>query len=195
MRPGRGVVFPYQGGVVIKSNWWSHPGMRLAFLRQLHTLVGAFIAPSVLFFALTGALQLFSLHEAHGDYAPPPLIEKLGKVHKDQVFEAAQKPHQPKPQGAAHEDAGHDHDADHDQELGTKPQAAAHEAADHDHDHERGPKLGTVLLKWVFLAVAVGLAVSTCLGVWMGIAHSRNKAAVWALLIAGAVVPVVLLLL
>ena len=45
-----------------------------------------FIAPSVLFFAFTGSLQLFSLHEAHGSYQPPALIAALGTVHKDQRF-------------------------------------------------------------------------------------------------------------
>jgi hypothetical protein len=154
--------------------------MRLAFLRQLHSYVGAFIAPSVLFFALTGGLQLFGLHEAHGDYAPPALIEKLGKVHKDQVFEAAGKrphaePAAAKPAEPAHADADHDHDH-------------------HDQDHEHGPKLGTLLLKWLFLAVAAGLATSTLLGLWMAIAHNRRKGVIWALLVAGAVLPVVLLL-
>ena len=46
-------------------------------VRQLHMLLGMFIAPSVLYFALTGAVQLFSLHEAHGTYRPPALIEAL----------------------------------------------------------------------------------------------------------------------
>lgn len=164
-----------------KSNWWTHPGMRLAFLRQLHSYVGAFIAPSVLFFAITGSFQLFGLHEAHDGYTPPPLIEKLAKVHKDQVFEAARKHKHAEPAPAA------------------KPEAPAHEDADHDHDHadhdhERGPKLGTLLLKWMFLAVAVGLSVSTVLGVWMGIAHNRRKGVIWALLAAGVALPIVLLL-
>ena len=55
-------------------------------IRTWHTYLGILIAPSVLFFALTGALQLFSLHEVHGSYTPLPVIEKLSKVHKDQAF-------------------------------------------------------------------------------------------------------------
>ena len=46
-------------------------------IRRWHTYLGLFIAPSVLFFSLTGAVQLFSLHEAHGDYTPAPLV--IGK--------------------------------------------------------------------------------------------------------------------
>ena len=60
-------------------------------IRQVHGYLSAFVAPSVLFFALTGALQLFGLHEARDGYHPPALIEKLGRLHKDQAF--ALKPH------------------------------------------------------------------------------------------------------
>lgn len=58
----------------------------MLIVRKLHTYVGMFIAPSVIFFALSGALQLFHLHEARGSYHPPPLIEMLGSLHKDQVL-------------------------------------------------------------------------------------------------------------
>jgi len=58
-------------------------------LRQWHSYIGLFIAPSVIFFSLTGALQLFSLHEAHGTYQPPAILEKLASVHKDQVLHRA----------------------------------------------------------------------------------------------------------
>ncbi|MEJ0006719.1 MAG: hypothetical protein WDM77_10260 [Steroidobacteraceae bacterium] len=56
-------------------------------LRRWHAYMGLLIAPSVLFFALTGVLQIFNLHEAHGTYQPALLLEKLSAVHKDQVFE------------------------------------------------------------------------------------------------------------
>ena len=60
--------------------------MTMANIRKWHAYLGLFIAPSVLFFALTGAVQLFGLHESHGDYRPPSLLEKLSTVHKDQKF-------------------------------------------------------------------------------------------------------------
>src|SRR5471032_677790 len=81
-------------------------------VRQIHTYIGAFIAPSVLFFAFTGSLQLFSLHEAHGAYTPPPIVEALGRVHKDQVLKQ-------KPAASTGADSHDEHDDDH----------------DHDHDH------------------------------------------------------------
>jgi len=140
-------------------------------LRLWHTYIGFFIAPSVLFFALTGSLQLFSLHEAHGSYQPPALIEKLSSVHKDQVFRAKA------PQA--------DHPA------GRTPHAAT--GAAHPDHADRGPRLGTYLLKWFFLVVALGLVVSTALGLWFGFTHVRRRRTALLLLAVGAVIPVALL--
>jgi len=135
-------------------------------IRQWHSYIGVFIAPSVLFFALTGALQVFSLHEAHGDYTPLPLVEKLASVHKDQVFKM-----------------GHHHAP-----AGPKPDADA----DADDDDKTPPV--QLLLKAFFLVVAVSLAVSTVFGLWMGLKYTRRKGLAWGLLIGGAVIPVGLLL-
>ena len=141
--------------------------LRMQGIRQLHLYLGVFFAPALLFFAATGALQVFSLHEAHGDYQPAPLIEKLASVHKDQKFELkARKPEKPKPAAAE------------------KPRPAAHPTA---------PK--TLALKWFFLATALGLMFSTSLGLWMGLTHLKNRALALALLCAGAAVPVLILVL
>jgi hypothetical protein len=170
-----------------------NPALRLAMIRRWHTWLGVFIAPSVLFFAITGSLQLFSLHEAHGDYHPPALFLQMGSLHKDQKL-ATPKP--PRPAAAApadaHDDADHDHDhadADH---------------ADADHDHAGPPAAATapgkpkqtpvnvLALKWLFLAVAIGLITSTSLGLWMALAYARDKRLLWFALAAGIVLPVVL---
>jgi hypothetical protein len=145
----------------------AHPGLRLAALRRFHLWIGVFIAPSILFFACTGALQLFSLHEAHDSYAPPALIEGLAKVHKDQVF-AVEKPEAAEP---------------------GKPDD------DHHHHHDDAPKATTIALKWFFLAVACGLIVSTSLGLWMALVASRDRAIAWLLLAAGAAIPIALVVL
>jgi lipoprotein signal peptidase len=55
--------------------------------------------------------------------------------------------------------------------------------------------LSTLALKWFFLATALGLIVSTCLGLWMGLKYSRNKVLALVLLCAGAVAPVLILML
>jgi hypothetical protein len=121
-------------------------------LRQWHAYIGLFIAPSVLFFALTGALQIFNLHEAHDNYTPPRLLQKLSAVHQDQVFEASDE----------------------------------HHHAPGDDDKISG---STLALKWYFCAVAVGLVVSSLIGIWMGLTQIRRKALAWILLIAGTLLP------
>jgi hypothetical protein len=150
-----------------------HPALRLALIRRIHTWLGVFVAPSVLFFALTGAAQLYGLHESHGDYRPPAVVERLGMLHKDQVFKL--KPKRAKPAKPQNADADH-HDADH-------------------HEMKAGPKIGTPLLKALFLGVALSLAATTALGVWMALAHGRDRKIAWGLLIAGAVLPALLTLL
>lgn len=152
-------------------------GFSPAALRQLHAYIGAFIAPSVLFFALTGSLQLFSLHEAHGDYTPPPLIEKLSAVHKDQVFSAKSDHDAPKAPAAGHAGA----------------QAQTQAEPEHEHHHPKALAAKTVALKWLFLAVAAGLITSTCIGVWMALTFARRKAVIWTLLVVGAALPILLL--
>lgn len=147
----------------------ANPALRLALIRRIHGWLGLFIAPSVLFFAVTGAYQLYGLHESQPGYQPAPLVEKLGRVHMKQTFELKPKrapapiqaggPAQPKP--------------------ATKP-------AD-------DPKLSVAILKALFLVVAIALAAATILGVWMALTYGRDKRMGWILLAAGAVAPVLLI--
>ena len=141
-------------------------------LRQIHLYLGVFIAPSVLFFAFTGALQLFSLHEAHEGYRPPALIEGLAKVHKDQVFAV-----KPRPDGDA------------------EAVAPRHRRAPEQGPADDATRRATLALKLFFLFVSAGLIVTTLLGLWMALVQSRSKAVAWALLIVGAAIPIAILLL
>lgn len=144
--------------------------MRMATIRMLHHYVGLLIAPSVLFFALTGAYQLFALHEAHGAYQPPALIEKLGELHKNQRF--ALKPKRPGP---------------------PKPAVAqpANAPAAKDDDEDKTP-LRVTVLKWLFLTVALGLAGSTAFGVYIGLSHPRRRGISFALLSIGVALPILI---
>jgi hypothetical protein len=146
-------------------------------LRKWHSYIGLFIAPSVLFFAFTGAAQLFNLHEAHGDYQPAATVEKLSSVHKDQVFAFGDHHAQP----AAETDAAKP-------DFGSAPAAGAEDEGDR-------PKPSTLLLKVFFLLVALCLTVSTALGVWMGLTQMRRKWIAWLLVAAGALIPAGLLIL
>jgi hypothetical protein len=145
-----------------------------ASLRRWHSYIGLFIAPSVLFFSLTGALQIFDFHEAHGTYQPWVLIEKLAALHRDQVFERP-----------------HEHDAP--PENQAEPQAPPAPGPKPEADEDK-TSVATLALKWFFFAIALGLAGSTCVGMWMGLNLVRPRARAWALLLAGALAPVILLL-
>ena len=145
--------------------------MNLSLLiRRIHLYIGLLIAPSVLFFSATGALQLFGLHEAHGDYNPAPIVERLATLHKDQRFALKEK--RPEPAGSEHAVA-----------------KGAHDDAD-----EQTP-LRESLLKWTFLAVAIGLIVSTVIGLYIAYASPRRTRTHWILLAVGAFLPIAILVL
>ena len=120
------------------------------------------------------------------------LLEKLGRVHKDQVFAP---------------DEHHEHAADH-APAGPKGEAASakpgeeHEGAkggdEHDgakggEEHEEEGSAGTLLLKWYFIIVALALTTSTCLGLWIGLTHFRHKRIGWVLLLIGILLPALLI--
>jgi hypothetical protein len=148
--------------------------MTITTVRQWHSYIGLFIAPSVLFFALTGAVQIFNLHEAHGSYQPPAIVEKLSSVHKDQVF------------------AFGDHHVSTPPSTGTTVAGPAPQADAEDSGDRTAPS--TLLLKWFFLLVALCLVLSTAFGIWMGLTQLRKTRLAWLLLIAGALIPAGLLL-
>jgi hypothetical protein len=135
-------------------------------LRRIHTWVGMLIAPSVLFLAATGSLQLFSLHEAHGDYTPPSLFVVLGSLHKDQKLPAP---------------------------LHAERKASKAGPADHHDGHEAAPKPATIILKIVFLGVAAGLVFSTLLGLWMALQDRLRRRTNLVLLGVGLLLPVLLI--
>jgi hypothetical protein len=146
--------------------------MPSAVLRRWHSYIGLFIAPSVLFFALTGAAQIFNLHEAHDGYHPAVWVEKLSAVHKDQVFR------EPEEHGPAE-----DHPAG--------PTSAPAPSPPEEEERMSAP---TLALKCFFLVVALGLTASTCIGVWMGLTQLRSARVALILLGAGAVIPLALLM-
>ena len=59
----------------------------LKFIRQLHLYLGVFTAPMLLFFAITGGLQTFSLHETTrgSSYTPPAWLASMAQLHKKQT--------------------------------------------------------------------------------------------------------------
>jgi hypothetical protein len=153
----------------------SHPTLKV--LRQIHLYLGIFTAPALLFFALTGALQTFSLHEASrtSDYKPPTWIVTLAQLHKKQTTNVPVR--KPWPEAAKPEAA---------KPSPTAPVASAPRRA------EPAPK-SHLPMKIFFLTVALGLFLSTLTGILMAYKFNRNKVLVTGLLLAGIVIPLLLL--
>ena len=151
-------------------------------VRQLHLYLGVFFAPSIIFFALTGSLQLFGLHEGHpGEaYQPPAWVQKLGSIHKNQIVAERRGP---PPSFAGEQKRPQESD-----EARRSPQAAGGRR-----NEERGPNKLTLVLKLFFLATAVGLVFSTLLGIYMAFKYNRSRAIVWGLLLLGTAIPVALI--
>jgi hypothetical protein len=159
-------------------------------LRTLHGYVGMLIAPTVLFMALTGALQVYNLHEDHGSYEAPHILETLASIHKDQRL------------GGHHEDGGDHGGPPPGAKAGPAPGAALAPvvkdggAGAPAHKHA-GPKRpwAIAILKVFFVLVAVGLFSSTCVGIWMALQNRLRKRTHIILLAVGTLIPLALALL
>jgi hypothetical protein len=145
--------------------------------RILHLYFGVFIAPALLFFALTGALQTFGLHETnrdHPNYTPAHWIVVLGQIHKKQtpIVPVKRAPEASKPVAKS--------PAPTPAPVASPPPAPA--------AHNPLP------LRIFFLIVCIGLVTSTFTGLYMSYNYVRNKRLVSLTLAAGVVLPLVLLL-
>jgi hypothetical protein len=142
----------------------------LKILRLTHLYLGVFIAPSLLFFSFTGALQTFSFHQAAkgSSVQPPNWIVILAQIHKNQTTvlpERKQKLASVVPDSKAHPT--------------DVPVAAA-------------PKSRTyhpLPLKIFFLVVSVGLLMSTLIGLYMAYRYNRDVRLITVVLFAGTMIP------
>ncbi|HEY3947417.1 hypothetical protein [Phenylobacterium sp.] len=141
-----------------------NPALTWNAIRQVHVYLSVFVAPTLIFFAVTGAFQTFRVPDRAD---APVVLQKLARAHKDDVF--AVKP--PKPQTTDGERHRHDGDA-----PKAKPE----------------PKPATQAVKWFFVVAATGMTLSTLLGVWMALVYHKRRGLMWALLIAGIAIPVAL---
>jgi hypothetical protein len=139
----------------------------LKYLRLIHLYTGVFIAPALLFFAFTGALQTAGLHEAApgSTYKPPAWIVTLAQLHKKQTTTVPVR----KPRPAT------------DTAKPDKSPAPAPAAPPKNH----------IAMKAFFLLVALGLFTSTLTGTYMAYKYSRSKLVVTCLLLAGIILPLI----
>ncbi len=155
----------------------------LKYLRLIHLYTGVFIAPALLFFAFTGALQTFSLHETTrgSSYRPPAWAVMLGQIHKKQTpIVPVRKPLPPDKQA----DKGTQEKA---QSFSTGSAEALKPTGDvAPISHNPLP------LKCFFLLVSIGLFVSTLSGLYMSYKYIRNRRLITVILLGGIIFPVLL---
>ena len=134
-------------------------------IRRLHAWLGVLFAPTIIFFALSGALQLFGLHEIERGETPG-LVAKMGMVHTHQTTQMPQR----------------------------KPQAQAAPAPHVEEARSAAqPRPTTMPIKIFFALMAISLIASSGLGLWIAFTSKRDRTLHVALLVAGVVLPVLLL--
>lgn len=169
----------------------------LRAIRQVHHFSGVFLAPAILFFAITGGLQMFGLHETSrgSSYIPPAILVHLSQLHKHGSLAAPA--HRPGPGPSAAPAAGGKQDG-----AAPKPDTAPKpEGAPKPDAASKPPAVGAsqpahnpLPIKIFFALTAIGLVVSTASGLTMAWKFTRRKGRVVATLLAGIVVPLLLLL-
>lgn len=149
-------------------------------LRRYHLYLGMFFAPAILLFAFSGALQTFRLQEEKGwGSTPPSWIVWMASVHKDSRL--------PKAKPAQTEQ--HEHSDDH---APARPQAAAKPPAPRPPE---GKPPFTLPMKIFVTLLAIGLIFSTVLGMLIALNNRATRRVSIAMLAAGTVLPLLLLML
>jgi len=158
--------------------------------RQVHLYIGIFIAPMLIFFAFTGALQTFSLHETTkgSDYKPPMWIVSLSQLHKNQTTVVPVRKPPPAPDAKPKADKPAD-------ALAAAPVAApaVPKPAPPATPPPTPKRKSHLPMKIFFLFVSLGLLTSTLTGIYMAYKYGRSKLVVTLILLAGVVVPLALL--
>jgi len=148
-------------------------------LRDLHTYLAVFFAPTILFYALTGSLQVFGLHESRDKgFQPPAFVEKLSQVHIHMRYQL--KPRKLEPAKAAVTQAPQRAEATPVKVVEpAKPKA------------KRGPSLAT---KAFLGAVGIGLTLASLLGLWIGLTQGRLRKVSAILAVLGTILPIALVM-
>ncbi len=142
----------------------------LSIVRPAHLYFGVFIAPALIFFAFTGFIQTFNLHETTrgSSYQPPKILVELGQLHKKQTLVVPARKPQPPADAKA---------SDIPQPKSDSPLVAP----------TRQKNLWP--MKVFFALVCAGLISSTISGLYMAYKYSRNTIVLTALWLAGIVLP------
>lgn len=158
--------------------------------RTIHLYLGVFTAPMLLFFAISGGLQSFSLHETTrgSSYTPPAWLASAAQFHKKQTTVMPVRRRQP-PETAA---TGGRPDT-----VTAGPLQANIPAPAPDREAGRAgaqAKSNLQPMKAFFALVALSLFISVLSGVYMAWRYSRKPRLFGTILLAGFAVPLLLML-
>ena len=137
-------------------------------LRQFHHYVGVFFAPMIILFAVSGAFQTFRWQQESGyGSAPPRWIVWMASVHIDQS--------RPKPEKVE----------------AAKPKPA--EAQSAQPKKQKRKPLSVLALKIFVAFAAIGLILSSLLGITIALNSRATRRISVLMLVAGTAVPLVFL--
>jgi hypothetical protein len=154
----------------------------LKAIRLTHNYIGVFFAPTVLFFSITGGLQMFGLHETSrgSSYTPPAILVHLSQLHKKGTLYIA--PRKAAPSSPAKTEGPKADVPKTDSPTSATPTPAS-------------PAPNPLPMRIFFAATALAFVISACTGLFMSWKYARRKALVVGVLLAGVVCPMLLLLL
>jgi hypothetical protein len=155
--------------------------------RTLHLYLGVFTAPMLLFFAVTGGLQSFSLHETTrgSSYEPPAWLASAAHFHKKQttVMPARRRP---PPEATAAANLRVDAETARPAESRPSQREAGRSGVQ--------PERNLAPMKAFFALVALSLLLSVLSGLYMAWRYSRKPALFGTVLLTGVAVPLLLML-
>lgn len=161
--------------------------------RAVHLYLGIFTAPMLLFFAITGGLQSFGLHETSrsSSYTPPAWLATMAQLHKKQTtVMPVRRPRPPEAQVAAPNP-----DAAAAKPVVDAPVEARATTANQPAEHaDAKPKKNLLPMKIFFGLMSLGLLTSVLSGLYMAWRYSRKPRLFSTVLFAGIIVPLLLLL-
>ena len=135
----------------------------LSTVRLVHFYLGIFFAPLILFFAFSGTLQVFKLHERQPDTAAAQAdwIAWFGQFHKEQAWIPPR----------------------------VSPQRAAQAGA--PVKEKKSPE--SQPMKWLVAAMGVALMATTVLGLYIAFNYPRRRRGFVVALVLGMVIPLALM--
>jgi hypothetical protein len=152
----------------------------LKSVRLTHRYIRLFVAPTILFFTITGGLQMFGLHEtARGSsYVPPNILVHLSRLHKKGTLYLPRR--KVAPSNSTKSD-------------GAKPDGPKLEIPKPTQASPATPPPNSLPTKIFFAATVLALAVSTCTGIMMAWKYARRKSIALLIIAAGVLIPAILL--